>query len=87
MDFFLLHLSMQFVFAQEKTVTGVVSDVAGPTPGVNFVMEPIDQFKLILTEVYTLPKLVNVFIHWYERGFSHRWCSKHCECKLRLLKP
>jgi hypothetical protein len=28
---------MQFVFAQEKTVTGVVSDFAGPTPGVNLV--------------------------------------------------
>jgi hypothetical protein len=25
---------------------------------------------------------LNVFIHWYERGFSHRWCSKHCECKI-----
>jgi hypothetical protein len=31
MDFsLLLALSMQFVFAQEKTVTGVVSDASGP---------------------------------------------------------
>ena len=31
----LLALSMQFVFAQEKTVTGVVSDASGPVPGAN----------------------------------------------------
>jgi TonB-linked SusC/RagA family outer membrane protein len=31
----LLALSMQFVFAQEKTITGVVSDATGPIPGVN----------------------------------------------------
>ncbi len=31
----LLALSMQFSFAQEKTVTGVVSDAAGPLPGAN----------------------------------------------------
>ncbi|MFT5646836.1 MAG: TonB-linked SusC/RagA family outer membrane protein [Aureispira sp.] len=35
----LLALSMQFVFAQEKTVTGVVSDAAGPIPGVNVVVK------------------------------------------------
>ncbi|MFV8368186.1 SusC/RagA family TonB-linked outer membrane protein [Flavobacterium sp. LB2R40] len=34
----LLALSMQFVFAQEKTVTGVVSDATGPIPGANVVV-------------------------------------------------
>lgn len=34
----LLAFSMQFSFAQEKTVTGVVSDAAGPSPGVNVVI-------------------------------------------------
>lgn len=31
----LLAFSMQFSFAQEKTITGVVTDVTGPLPGVN----------------------------------------------------
>ena len=35
----LLALSMQFSFAQEKTVTGVVSDKAGPLPGANVVVK------------------------------------------------
>ncbi|MCA6423415.1 MAG: SusC/RagA family TonB-linked outer membrane protein [Flavobacterium sp.] len=35
----LLALSMQFSFAQEKTVTGVVSDKTGPIPGANVVVK------------------------------------------------
>ena len=35
----LLALSMQFSFAQEKTVTGVVSDNSGPLPGANIVVK------------------------------------------------
>lgn len=35
----LLALSMQFSFAQEKTVTGVVSDATGPLPGVNVLVK------------------------------------------------
>ena len=35
----LLALSMQFSFAQEKTVTGVVSDNSGPVPGANVVVK------------------------------------------------
>jgi TonB-linked SusC/RagA family outer membrane protein len=35
----LLALSMQIVLAQEKTVTGVVSDAAGPIPGVNVLVK------------------------------------------------
>ena len=35
----LLALSMQFVFAQEKTVSGVVSESSGPIPGVNVVIK------------------------------------------------
>ncbi len=35
----LLALSMQFSFAQEKTVTGVVSDITGPLPGANVVVK------------------------------------------------
>ena len=35
----LLALSMQFSFAQEKTVTGVVSDAIGPIPGANVVVK------------------------------------------------
>ncbi len=35
----LLALSMQFSFAQEKTVTGVVSDVTGPLPSANVVVK------------------------------------------------
>jgi len=35
----LLALSMQFSFAQEKTVTGVVSDKTGPVPGANVVVK------------------------------------------------
>ena len=35
----LLALSMQFSFAQEKTVTGVVSDNSGPVPGANIVVK------------------------------------------------
>ena len=35
----LLALSMQFSFAQEKTVTGVVSDKSGPLPGANIVVK------------------------------------------------
>jgi TonB-linked SusC/RagA family outer membrane protein len=34
-----LALSMQFAFAQEKTVTGVVSDETGPLPGANVVLK------------------------------------------------
>lgn len=34
-----LALSMQFAFAQEKTVTGVVSDESGPLPGANIVIK------------------------------------------------
>lgn len=33
-----LALSMQFAFAQEKTVTGVVSDESGPLPGANIIV-------------------------------------------------
>jgi hypothetical protein len=39
MDFKLIALSMQFSFAQEKTVSGVVSDSSGPLPGVNVVVK------------------------------------------------
>jgi TonB-linked SusC/RagA family outer membrane protein len=35
----LLALSMQFAIAQEKTVTGVVSDASGPIPGVNVLIK------------------------------------------------
>ena len=35
----LLALSMQFSFAQEKTVSGVVSDSSGPIPGANVVIK------------------------------------------------
>ena len=35
----LLAVSMQFSFAQEKTVTGVVSDVSGTLPGANVVVQ------------------------------------------------
>lgn len=35
----LLALSMQFSFAQEKTVSGVVSDASGPVPGANVVVK------------------------------------------------
>ena len=35
----LIALSMQFSFAQEKTVTGVVSDGSGPLPGANVVVQ------------------------------------------------
>ena len=35
----LVALSMQFSFAQEKTVTGVVSDKTGPLPGANVVVK------------------------------------------------
>lgn len=34
-----LALSMQFAFAQEKTVTGVVSDETGPLPGANVILK------------------------------------------------
>jgi hypothetical protein len=40
MDFtLLLALSMQLCFAQEKTVTGVVSDASGPLPGANVIVK------------------------------------------------
>jgi hypothetical protein len=35
----LIALSMQFSFAQQKTVSGVVSDSSGPVPGVNVVVK------------------------------------------------
>lgn len=35
----LLALTVQFSFAQEKTITGVVSDANGPLPGVNVVVK------------------------------------------------
>jgi TonB-linked SusC/RagA family outer membrane protein len=35
----LLAFSMQFSFAQEKTIKGVVSDATGPMPGVNIVVK------------------------------------------------
>ncbi len=35
----LLALSLQFSFAQEKTISGVVSDNTGPVPGVNVVVK------------------------------------------------
>ena len=35
----LLALSMQFMFAQEKTITGVVSDATGPIPGANVLIK------------------------------------------------
>ena len=35
----LLAFSMQFAFAQEKTVTGVVTDASGPIPGVNVLIK------------------------------------------------
>lgn len=34
-----LALSMQFSFAQEKIITGVVSDNSGPIPGVNVIVK------------------------------------------------
>ena len=47
----LLALSMQFSFAQEKTVTGVVSDKTGPLPGANVVVkEQLAVHKQILME-------------------------------------
>ncbi len=39
----LLALSVQFSFAQEKTVTGVVSDATGPIPGANVVIQGTNQ--------------------------------------------
>ena len=35
----LLALAMQFSFAQDKTVTGVVSDETGPLPGANVIVK------------------------------------------------
>jgi TonB-linked SusC/RagA family outer membrane protein len=35
----LIALSMQFSFAQEKTITGVVSDASGPVPSVNVLIK------------------------------------------------
>ena len=35
----LLALTMQFSFAQEKTVSGVVSDETGPLPGANVIVK------------------------------------------------
>ena len=35
----LIVLSMQFSFAQEKTVSGVVSDATGPIPGANVIIK------------------------------------------------
>ena len=35
----LIALSMQFSFAQEKTVSGVVSDATGPIPGANVIIK------------------------------------------------
>ncbi|MFC7774184.1 SusC/RagA family TonB-linked outer membrane protein [Flavobacterium sp. GCM10027622] len=35
----LLAFTMQFSFAQEKTITGVVSDASGPIPGANVVVQ------------------------------------------------
>ena len=35
----LVALTMQFSFAQEKTITGTVSDASGPLPGVNVVVK------------------------------------------------
>ena len=35
----LVALTMQFSFAQEKTVTGTVSDQSGPLPGANVVVQ------------------------------------------------
>ncbi|MGH2665687.1 SusC/RagA family TonB-linked outer membrane protein [Flavobacterium sp.] len=35
----LLAFTMQFSFAQEKTITGVVTDASGPLPGVNVVVK------------------------------------------------
>lgn len=35
----LVALSMQFSFAQEKTVSGTVTDASGPIPGVNVVVK------------------------------------------------
>ena len=35
----LMALSMQFAFAQERTITGTVSDGAGPVPGVNVLVK------------------------------------------------
>ncbi|WP_264543470.1 MULTISPECIES: SusC/RagA family TonB-linked outer membrane protein [Flavobacterium] len=35
----LMALTMQFSFAQEKTITGTVSDASGPLPGVNVVVQ------------------------------------------------
>ncbi len=35
----LLALSMQFAFAQERTITGTVSDAIGPIPGVNVLVK------------------------------------------------
>jgi TonB-linked SusC/RagA family outer membrane protein len=36
---FFMALSMQFTFAQERTIKGVVSDVSGPIPGVNVIVK------------------------------------------------
>ena len=41
----LIALSMQFSFAQEKTVSGVVSDASGPIPGANVVVKGEDGFN------------------------------------------
>jgi hypothetical protein len=35
----LMALSMQFSFAQERTISGTVSDASGPTPGVNVIVK------------------------------------------------
>jgi hypothetical protein len=59
--------------AQEKTVTGVVSDAEGQ-PGVNVVVKGPNQFKLIL-EVCNQAKVGEVycFLHWFEDQ-SSCWC-------------
>jgi hypothetical protein len=51
----LIALSMQFSFAQQKTVSGVVSDSSGPVPGVNVVVKGTKRvYRLIWMAVILL---------------------------------
>jgi hypothetical protein len=52
----LIALSMQFSFAQQKTVSGVVSDSSGPVPGVNVVKGTRVVYRLIWMAVILLKR-------------------------------
>jgi hypothetical protein len=53
----LIALSMQFSFAQQKTVSGVVSDSSGPVPGVNVVVKGTKEWcRLIWMAVILLKR-------------------------------